>query len=162
MSIRSSPWKRIARHNQLLRFSSNGQPLERSQVPHPSLLLRRVGITSVPHSSHPCVGLSGVVEKLSSATSHSERTNTLSFRASAARKSRNPRFHFPDHDNTGAPCLALETWDISKPGQFSNPGDRVVPTLTISSVHRAGYNPRQRCRSSMLCPCCWKWRMTAP
>jgi hypothetical protein len=33
MSIRSSPLKQIARHNQLLRFSSNGQPLERSQVP---------------------------------------------------------------------------------------------------------------------------------
>src|SRR5271165_3300952 len=36
MSIRSVLGNWIARHNQLLRFRSNGQRLERSQVPHPS------------------------------------------------------------------------------------------------------------------------------
>src|SRR5437016_11033316 len=37
MSIRSVLGNWIARHNQLLWFRSNGQRLERSQVPHPNL-----------------------------------------------------------------------------------------------------------------------------
>src|SRR5258707_13889272 len=43
MSIRFLQRNLVARHNQLLRVKSNGQPLERSQVPHPSRPLRRVG-----------------------------------------------------------------------------------------------------------------------
>src|SRR5258708_22266360 len=43
MSIRFLKRNLVARHNQLLRVKSNGQPLERSQVPHPSRCLRRVG-----------------------------------------------------------------------------------------------------------------------
>jgi len=35
MSIRFLQRNLVARHNQLLRVKSNGQPLERSQVPHP-------------------------------------------------------------------------------------------------------------------------------
>jgi hypothetical protein len=39
MSIRSVLGNWIARHNQLLRFRSNGQRLERSQLAHPFLIL---------------------------------------------------------------------------------------------------------------------------
>jgi len=40
MNVHSFPPKTlVARHNQLLRFRANGQPLERSQVPHPRRVL---------------------------------------------------------------------------------------------------------------------------
>src|SRR5271169_379575 len=50
MNVHSIPPKvLVARHNQLLRFKSNGQPLERSQVPHISL--SRCGLSFDPTCS---------------------------------------------------------------------------------------------------------------
>src|SRR5438309_4963633 len=51
MSIRSVLGNWIARHNQLLWFRSNGQRLERSQVPHPNLaFVARLGWDSTTAS----------------------------------------------------------------------------------------------------------------
>src|SRR5258707_10635378 len=59
MSIRFLQRNLVARHNQLLRVKSNGQPLERSQVTHPSRLLRREGSYDLtPQLSDSSLGFS--------------------------------------------------------------------------------------------------------